>query len=75
MQHESNGYTNCNWYSSYSHRRIDERTRRFENNRTSGDNSTYSIAEIIQNTEKSPEDLKTLVVTQTAVKEDQLALI
>ena len=38
------------------------------NKRTSGDHLNYCIIEIGQNTEKSPGDLKRLVVNQTPVK-------
>ena len=38
-------------------------------------NSNYTIAEIGQNTEKSPEGLRRLVVTQTPLKDYQLSLI
>ena len=37
--------------------------------RTSGDHPNYSIVENDQNSEKSPGDLKRLVVPQTQVKE------
>ena len=42
---------------------------------TSGDNSNYCIIEVDQNTEKSPGDLRKLDVTQTPVKDHQLALM
>ena len=42
---ESDGDTNC-----YSHQRIGTGIRELENNRTSGDNPNYSIANIGQNT-------------------------
>ena len=41
-------------------------------NRRGGDCPNYSIIEISQNTEKSPEDLRRLSVTQTPVKNHQL---
>ena len=41
--------------------------------RTSGDYPNNSIIENGQNTEKSPGDLRRLVVTKTAVKNQQLA--
>ena len=44
------------------------------NKRTSLDHLNYSIVEIGQNTEKSPEDLRRLAVTQTPVKDHQLTL-
>ena len=39
-----------------------------EKNRTSGDHPNYGISEIGENTEKSHEDLRRLVITQTPVK-------
>ena len=47
----------------------------FGNKKTSGDCPKYSIVEIGQNTEKSPRDLRRLVVTQTPVKDHQLTLM
>ena len=46
-------------------------TRGLGNKRTSGHNPNYNIAEIDQNTEKSPGDLRRLVVTQPPVKDHQ----
>ena len=43
--------------------------------RTSGDHLNYSIAENGENTEKSPEDLRRLSITQTPVKNNQLTLM
>ena len=43
--------------------------------RTSGDYPNYSIVENVQNTEKSPGDLRRLAVTQTPVKDHQLTLM
>ena len=34
-EHESEAYTNCNWYN---HQRIGQRARRLVNKKTSGDN-------------------------------------
>ena len=45
-----------------------------EKKRTSGDHSNYYIIENSQNTEKSPEDLRRLAVTQISMK-DQLTLM
>ena len=50
-------------------------TEGFGNNRTSGDHPNYSIAEIGQNSEKSPGDLRRLPVTQTPVSDHQLMLV
>ena len=52
-----------------------KRTERLGNKRTSGDHPDYSIIKISQNTEKSPGDLRRLVVSQTPVKEHQLTLV
>ena len=71
MEHESDGDTNCNWYTRYSHQSSGTGTGGLGNKRTSGDYSDYSIVEIGQNTEKSPGDLR-LAVTQTQVANHQL---
>ena len=54
VERKSDGYTNCNWCFWYSQQRIGKRT--------SGANPKYSIAKIEQFTEKSPGDLKRLVL-------------
>ena len=63
VKHESDIDTNCNCCTYYSHQRNGKKTRGFGNKKTSEDNPHYSIAEIGQNTEKSPGDLWGLVVT------------
>ena len=75
MEHERNGYTNCNWYSWYSHQKIGIGIGGLRNNRMSGDYPNYSIVQIGQNTVKGPGDLRRLAVTQTPVKDHQLMLI
>ena len=70
--HKRDVYTNCNWCSWYSHRRISTRTWGGRNNRMSGDNPSYCILEIVKNTEKSPGDVSKLVVTQIPVKDHHL---
>ena len=37
MEHESDGYTNCNWRARYSHQTIGTRTGGLRKKRTSGD--------------------------------------
>ena len=71
QEHENDVYTNCNWCSWYSHTRINKGTGGLGNKRTSGDCPNYCITQIGQNTEKSPEDLKRLAVTQLLVKNHQ----
>ena len=65
VEHGSDCHTNSNWCFWYSHQRISKTTGELGNNWTSGDYPNYSIAEIGQNTELSPGDLRRIVVTQT----------
>ena len=74
-KHESGGYTNCQWCSWYSHRRIIKGTGGLGNKRTSGGHPNYYIIDNSLNTEKSPGNLRRLVVTQTSVKPYQLILV
>ena len=64
MEHESDGYTNCNLCARYSHQRIGAGTGGLRNKRMSGDHPNYSIIEISQNTKKSPGDLRRFAVIQ-----------
>ena len=73
--HESDHYTNCNFCSWYSHKRIIKGTGGLRNKGTSGDHPNYYIIEIGQNTEKSPGDLRRLAVIQNSVKDHQLTLM
>ena len=75
VEHKSDGYTNYNWCSLYSHQRINKGTGGLGNKRTSGDHQNYIIAEIDQNIEKNPEGLRRLAVTQTPVKDHQQKLM
>ena len=56
LEHESDVYMNSNWCSQYNHQRIFKGIGGLGNKMTSGDHPNYSIVEIGQNTEKSPED-------------------
>ena len=67
MEHEENGDTNCNWYAQKNSQSVGKGAEGLENQRTSGDHPDYSIIKIGQNTEKSPEDLRKLAVTQIPV--------
>ena len=71
MEHESDDNNNCNWCFWYSNRGINKGTGGLRNNWTSGDHPKYCINEIGQNTEKSPGDLRRLVITQMSVKTQQ----
>ena len=75
VEHKGASDTNCEWCARYTHKRIGTGTGGLGNKRTSGDYPNYSISEIDQNTEKSPGDLRRLAVTQTPVKDHQLALV
>ena len=75
MEHEGDDYTNRDWCFQYSNKVIIKRTGGLGNLRTSGDHPNNSIVENGQNTEKSPGDLRRLVVTQAQVKDHQLTLV
>ena len=75
MEHESDGDTNCNWCSKYSHQRIGTGTGGHGNKRTSRDHSNYNIIKNSQNTEKSPRDSRRLAVTQTPPGNNRLTLV
>ena len=68
MEHESDGNTNCNWCTCYSHQRIGTGTGGL-GNKTNGDHPNYSIIKISQNTKKSPGDLRRLAVTQDSSRQ------
>ena len=70
-EHEGDNYTNLDWCFWYSHQRIIKGTEGLGGWRTSGDHPNYSIVQNGQNTEKSPEDLRRLAVTQTSGKDHQ----
>ena len=75
MEHESDNYTNRDWWFWYSQQRIIKRAEGLQGRRTSGYHLNYNIIENSQNTEKSPGDLKRLAVTQTPVKDHRLKLM
>ena len=75
MEHESDVYTNYDWCSWYSHRRIDKETGGHGNKRMSGDLPNYYTIEIGQNTEKSPGDLRRFTVILTSEKDNHLSLM
>ena len=76
MEHESDGDTNCNWCTRFSHQRIDKGTGGFGNKRTRGDQSNYIIIITIdQNPERSPGDIWRLAVIQTPGRNHQQMLM
>ena len=69
------GNTNCNRCTCYSHQMMGTWTGGLGHKRTSEDHPNYSIVKIGQYTEKSPEDLRRLAITQTPVKNSQVSKI
>ena len=65
----------CNWWSWYSHKRVDIGTEGLGNKRMGGDHTNNSTVEIGKNTEKSPRDLKRFAVTKTSVRNHLLTLV
>ena len=74
MEHEGDGDTNCKWCARNNPQWIGALTGRLGNKRTSANYLNDGI-KIGRNTEKSPGDLRRLAVTQTPVKDHQLALV
>ena len=74
MELEGDNYTSCDWCFWYSNLRIIKGTVGLGSKRTRGDHPKYSIIENVQNTEKSPGDLRRLAVSQTPVKDHQQTL-
>ena len=75
MEHEGDSDTNCNWCTWNNPKRIGTGTGGLGNKRKNGDYSDNSIIRINQNTEKSPGDLRRFAVTQTSMRNHQLALV
>ena len=71
MEHEAENYASCDWFFWYINKRITKGTVGLGSWRTSGYYPNKSIIENVQNTEKSPGDLRRLAITQTPVKNDQ----
>ena len=75
VEHESDGFTKCNWCSLYRHQRIGTKTRGLGHKRTSGDHTNYSNMEIGKKTDVSARDLRRLAVTQTPVRNHRVTLV
>ena len=75
VEHDSNYYTNCNWCTWYNQQRIGTNTGGVGTNGAGVDYPNYGIIENGQNTEKCPEDLRRLAVTQTPVENHLLTLM
>ena len=50
VKHESDSYTNCNWCSSYTHKRVGSGTDGLGNKKMRCNNPNYSISVISSNT-------------------------
>ena len=75
MEYEGDGDTNCNWCTQNSHQRIVTRDWKTWKRGTSRDHPNNSIAEIGQNTEKSPGDQRRLALTRSPVGKHRLTLM
>ena len=75
MEHKSNCDANCNPCAQYSHQRIEKGTGRIGNKNSSGNHPNDNTVKISENTEKSPDDLRKLAVSETPVKNYQLMLV
>ena len=75
MEHNSDGDSNCNCCTWYSHQKIDTWARRLGNKRTSGEYPNYCTIKIGQNTGAGPGDERRLTVTQTLVTNHRLTLV
>ena len=60
MEHESQGHCKCCWRSRNGHQQPGEGIGRIGNQLENRNHPDFSIAEISQNTEKSPGDLRKL---------------
>ena len=69
MEHEGDGDTDCSWCTRSSLQRRRKWNGGIKNQRKNRDDKDPIIVKIGQNTEKSPGDLRRLVVTQTPVKD------
>ena len=73
LEHVEDGDTKCSWNTLNGPQRISKGIGTDGNRKKNRDHPYDSIAEIGQNTEKSPKDLRGLAVTQTLVKDQQNA--
>ena len=75
MEYEGDGDSNCKWCTWNNPQKVANEAEGVRNWKTNQDHPNYSIVEVGQNTEKSPEDLRRPVVTQTPVKDHHLMLV
>ena len=72
IEQEGDGHTSCNCCTWNSSQKLGKGAVGVRNQKTSGVHPDRNIVKVGQNTEKSPEDLRTLVVAQTLVKDYQM---
>ena len=72
MEHKGDNYTNRDWCFRYRHQSIIKGIGGLGCRKTSGHHPNNCI---IENTEKSPGDLRRLAVSQTPVKDHQKKLM
>ena len=75
MEHKSDGDTNSNRCTRYSHRNIGKKTGRIRYKNARGDHSNDITFKMGQNIEKNPWVSRRLAVTQTPVKNHYLMLM
>ena len=74
MERKGDSDFSCSWCTWNDAQRISKGTGRLRNQRTRRDHPDNSITKIGQNTEKSPGDLRKLVI-QTPEKNEQQTLV
>ena len=75
MDHEGDGGISCNRFTWNDFKMIGKGTGKIGNQKTSRNHPSYSFVKISQNIEKSPGDLRRIAVSQTPVKDHELALV
>ena len=72
VKHDGDGDTNYSWNNPH---RLERKTGAIGKQRKNRDYKDLSITEIGENTEKSPGDMRRLIVTQTLVKVHLLTMV
>ena len=75
MEHGGDGDTDCIWCTWNDPQLLGNEAGRVGNRWTSRDYPIHCIAKNVQDTEKSPGNLRRLVITQTPLKDNQLTLV
>ena len=75
MEHEGDGDTSCDWYTWNDTQKLIKAGGGFRNQTTSRNPPDNSIVGIVQNTEKSPGDLRRLTIIQTPAEDHPFTLV